>query len=202
MPFMLENFNHSVFSAFAARSDLSGFALLGPYMLAEWAILAGPALLVLLWIFGDTADRRSAVGASLAGLVALAAASLISSLFFHPRPFMDGQARNYLHHVIDSSFPSDHATFLFALAFAMGFSPPRSAPRLWFAIAGLAIIVAWARVYLGAHYPLDMAGAALIGFVSAAPLVTPLGLKFRDAMTQFGEWLYTLPTGRFIDRHH
>ena len=56
------------------------------------------------------------------------------------------------------SFPSGHATVAFACATALALAVPRLALRLF----ALATLVAWSRVYVGVHYPLDvLAGAAL-----------------------------------------
>lgn len=121
---MLDTLNRSLLEWMVASPDTSGGALLLSLVLAEWAIFIGPAALILLWVLGDTQDRRAAVGACLSALLALALAAVISSVYLHPRPFMDGLARNYLHHAADSSFPSDHATVLFALAWSLFLTPP------------------------------------------------------------------------------
>ncbi len=113
---MLETLNRSLLGLVVAPTDLSVGAFLFAFALAKWAIFVIPATLTLLWIFGDTQDRRSAFGAGLAACIALAFAGAISSFYFHPRPFMDGVARNYLHHAVDSSFPSDHAMLWMSVA--------------------------------------------------------------------------------------
>jgi undecaprenyl-diphosphatase len=56
------------------------------------------------------------------------------------------------------SFPSGHATIAFAAATVLGALAPRG--RIVFYL--LAAAIAWSRVYVGVHYPLDvLAGAAL-----------------------------------------
>lgn len=190
---MLDTLNRTLLELTVASSDLSGGALLFSLALAEWAIFIGPAALVLLWVLGDAQDRRAAVGACLSALLALAVASAISSAYFHPRPFMDGLARNYLHHVADSSFPSDHATVLFALAWSLLLTPPTWLKRLWLALLVIACAVGWSRIYLGAHYPLDIAGAAMLGLAAAYALNQPLLIRLRDLGTNAAEKLYSFP---------
>jgi undecaprenyl-diphosphatase len=190
---MLDTLNRSLLEWMVAPPDASGGALLPSLVLAEWASFTGPAALVLLWVLGDTQDRRAAIGACLSALLALALAAGISSIYFHPRPFMDGLARNYLHHVSDSSFPSDHATVLFALAWSLFFTPSFWLKRLWLTLLLLACAVGWSRIYLGAHYPLDIVGAAVLGLLTAYGVNRSSLNRLRDLGTDLAEKLYNLP---------
>lgn len=42
------------------------------------------------------------------------------------------------------------------------------AVRTGLVVMGISILVAWSRIYLGVHFPLDMAGALITGIVSNA----------------------------------
>lgn len=192
---MLETLNRSLLGLVVASPDLSGGALLLAYALAEWAIFVIPATLTLLWIFGDTRDRRAAFGAGLAAVIALACAGAISSLYFHPRPFMDGLARNYLRHAADSSFPSDHATVLFSIAWSLLFESRRRIKQIGAALIVLACAVGWSRIYLGAHYPFDIIGAALLGLATVYAMNKPIAIRFRDRVTDLAERAYSFPLG-------
>lgn len=108
-------------------------------------------LMRVLLVEDETRDRRASVGACLSALLALATAVAISTAVFHARPFMDGLARNYLHQAAESSFPSDHATVLFALPFSMLLTPLILMRWTWLILLTLALVVGWARIYLGAH---------------------------------------------------
>lgn len=190
---MLEQTNQTLMHLLSAPADLSGGGLFLAIMVADWAILLGPSTLVLLWVLGRTDERRAAVGALLSALLALSVSGLVSAQIFHPRPFMDGLTRNYLHHAIDSSFPSDHSAVLFGLAFSMLLSRPTSVRRLWIAGLVLACAVGWSRVFLGAHYPFDIVGGALLGLLAAFVIVSRPGRYVRDHLTSFGEAIYSLP---------
>ena len=72
---------------------------------------------------------------------------------------------NYIHgfNLSEGSFPSGHAALSFAAAYLLN---RLYGPKLRFAylIAGW---IAFTRIYVGAHFPLDAIGGALVGLVTA-----------------------------------
>lgn len=112
------------------------------------------------WLWGSPRTRATLMAAALVGIVALGFNWLISLFWFHPRPFMMHVGHTYLVHAPDSSFPSDHVTLMTAVGLVLVI---RIETRIAGAIVlALAVLTAWARVYLGVHFPLDMAGAAAV----------------------------------------
>ena len=75
-----------------------------------------------------------------------------------------------VHHAADNSFPSDHAGVAFAVAFAVLVFHRRLGLLL---LLG-AVAIAVDRIFVGVHYPVDVAASLLIGLASAL-MVTTLG---------------------------
>ena len=74
----------------------------------------------------------------------------------------------------DHAFPSGHAATSFACATILA----AAAPRLRVPLFVLAALIAWSRVYVGVHYPLDVvAGAALGLLVATALRLLPAALR-------------------------
>lgn len=91
---------------------------------------------------------------------------LIKDIVAAPRPFIALRDANLLFpHGDHDSFPSGHATFLFSLWWALRLthSPRRLAV---FFLAG-AVLVGFARVAAGIHWPLDIIGGVILGITVA-----------------------------------
>jgi len=81
------------------------------------------------------------------------------------------------------SFPSGHATTGFACAATMArFAPLRRAAVVLYA---LAVLIAYSRVYVGVHYPLDVLGGAVLGLLIATALRLSLArFAFRSGLAR------------------
>jgi undecaprenyl-diphosphatase len=65
------------------------------------------------------------------------------------------------------SFPSGHAATSFACAATLARYVSR---RATVGLFSLAVLISWSRVYVGAHYPLDVLAGAVLGLVIATAL--------------------------------
>jgi undecaprenyl-diphosphatase len=140
---------------------------------AEPLFLALIALWFLAgWVRGRPQDRQGVLAAFVAALGALAIVQIIDHLWDRPRPFVAHPATVHLlaAHAPDASFPSDHVTAACAIAVAL-LAYHR---RLGVVALLFAALLAYARVYIGVHYPGDVLGGALLGTLVGGLLVTLL----------------------------
>ncbi len=82
-----------------------------------------------------------------------------------PRPLstLGSQVRVVGEELRQRSFPSGHTACVFALA--AGGAARVGRGRAWAVGLGLASAVGFSRIYVGAHYPVDVAAGALLGLV-------------------------------------
>ncbi|HDU5577065.1 TPA: undecaprenyl-diphosphate phosphatase [Klebsiella aerogenes] len=156
---MLENINYALFALINATPSSSWWAIEVATFIAKDLIIIVPLVVVALWLWGPN-QRQLVFKVMLALALSLSISWVIGHLFPHDRPFVGGVGYNFLHHAADDSFPSDHGTVIFTFALAFLFWH-----RVWSGTLLLVIAsaIAWSRVYLGVHWPLDMLGGLLAG---------------------------------------
>ncbi|MFL5921625.1 MAG: phosphatase PAP2 family protein [Gaiellaceae bacterium] len=83
-------------------------------------------------------------------------------------PLVYAEPRPLVHVPHSAAFPSGHASAAFAAATVIAWaSRPLAVPAYV-----LAALVAWSRVYVGVHWPLDVIGGAAVGTLVAIALLT------------------------------
>lgn len=162
----MERWNQTLFLLLNAAPDASGLLVEVARMLAGGLIWIVPLGMIFGWLRGSTFVRHALVAAAVSGLVALLINQLIGLLWYHQRPLEAGIGRTLMLHAQDSSFPSDHLTLIWAVASSLMLHARLRAAGWMLALLGLP--VAWARIYLGLHFPLDIAGSVLIALASSA----------------------------------
>jgi undecaprenyl-diphosphatase len=173
-PARIEVWNQALFAAINADGTSPQFLVILARVIAESAPAVAALLLVVLWVRKGPELRVRLLDATATALLGLAIAQGIVALWYHPRPFELGLGHQYMAHVPEASFPSDHATLLFGLALSL---LAGTMSRVWgsFFLA-LAVGTAWARVYLGVHFPADMLGGLAVAVMSCGAVTTFRGL--------------------------
>lgn len=161
----MEVINRSLFLLLNAGQYASPILVAAARFLADGPVWLVPIGLTVGWLRGSVVTRQWLLAATLTALCALLINQLIGLAWYHPRPLALGLGRTLIPHVLDSSFPSDHLTLIWGVA--CGLLLHRSTRLAGGMLALTGLPVAWARIYLGVHFPLDMLGAALVASGSA-----------------------------------
>lgn len=133
---------------------------------------------VLLWLSLQRHHHFHYLSFVLGILFAMVASQYLPLLYYHPRPFADGLGVMLVHHQADSSFPSNHTTFLMAVLFAVYWN---SRPHYWSKVALIiALLGAWGRIYVGVHYPFDIVGSTMLAALITGMVTGPSHLLMRS----------------------
>jgi undecaprenyl-diphosphatase len=133
---------------------------------AKYLPLVFALALVALWLTWRHRNQRAAFLAGASALIALGIGQLIGLAFPRPRPYLSHAVHQLIPPSLDTSFPSDHATLGFAVAVMVW----RYNRRAGGALLVLATLMAIARVFVGAHYPGDVLGGAVLGGLTSVAL--------------------------------
>lgn len=186
----MEHINNALFLWINAQ-DPSAAGLLAGYLCAAVLVYLFPLYIVIDWLRADSAGREALLQAVLTAVVALVLAWAIARLWYHPRPFVLGLGHQYLEHEPTASFPSNHLSFIWALCAGLYLHRVRRRSAIVLALIGLP--VAWARIYMGVHFPLDMVGALATAVLSAAlcaPCRHHLIPRLRRIIEPLYHWLF------------
>jgi undecaprenyl-diphosphatase len=179
-------------SIFDAINDLAGQNIVADDLAkaaARYLVFAIAAAVAFYWVVGRGKQRAEnqamVVGAIAAAVLGLAMASLIQHFYIHPRPFADRQdVMLLINHSPDPSLPSEHAVAAFSLAGAALWSRRLLSATILLAAA---LVLGFARIYAGLHYPADIAVAAGVGLLVSFVVVRlagPLIMQLRAAVVR------------------
>jgi len=144
-------------------------------MIALTAIGSGWAALLLLPMMAHRRTRRFAIALAAGLVVQSALVDAVKALTGRVRPWIALGLPPPIGEPRGGSFPSGHASGSFCVATFLAVTlpvvwhAPRGRVRL--AVVGcmvLAALIAFSRVYLGAHFPGDVLGGAVLGAVCGA----------------------------------
>ena len=168
-------------------------------VLAKYAPEIWAAIFLLMWFWPplrQTRSRRAVVYAVAAGALALVVNVLISHVApYRPRPFVvePHTVHALITHARDNSFPSDHAAGSFG--FAIGLMYAGASDGILALL--LALAVAWARVFVGVHWPTDVIAGGVVGVVIG--LLVLAGHRYLDWLVNllFAIFRFKAPARRY-----
>ena len=129
------------------------------------------ALLIGGIIRNDRQMRENALYVGSSTVITMGATLLLKQLIKRRRPFVQNLKIVAVYTAGSTSFPSGHASSSFATATALSSAYPK-----WYVIAPAMLwagSVSYSRMYLGVHYPTDVAAGAILGSGTAL-LLQPL----------------------------
>lgn len=140
-----------------------------PFLLPIFLIitqLGSIYILMVLLIFYVAKQRYHIVLRMLmTGTLAYLLAGFVKEIWGRPRPDELLQGVVNLDNVIGSGFPSGHVALATALALTVGHYLPKKYNWL---VPVWIVAVAYSRIYLGVHAPLDIIGGFAVGWLSYA----------------------------------
>lgn len=157
--------NLHLFELINAAPGLGPVRLVLAAVLAQWLIWLVPIAMTIAWVRGDIVARAELLQMLLAASIALGLAQIVVHVWPQPRPFALHLGTQYLQHGNDPGLPSDHVTVFWSLAFS-ALTSRRYA--VWgLPLMAIGLVVGWARVYLGVHFPFDIIAALPVALASA-----------------------------------
>lgn len=183
---MTDTLNHTLYLFINAGSETPTALIDIAAFLAKKVIYLIPPMLLAMWLWGNGPYRNSALKALLVTVVALGCNQLIGIYFPTLRPFELGVGHTYLEHAPTPSFPSNHLAIFFSISLCL---IRGAAPRLGVVVLIAGAIVAWARVFVGVHFPIDMVGSIFVT-LAVYLAITPLWRHYGPAITAQFERLY------------
>lgn len=157
----IDRLNLYFFNILNAPDQASSFMTHYAIFIAHDLIYVMLLIFAVLWLRGNYQIKKQILKAFIFTCITLSISEMASAFFNTPRPFVMDVGRTLIEHSATGSFPSNHMAIFSSIAFAYYFSEQRQVGKFLIILAWL---VAWSRIYVGVHFPVDMIGAFLLAF--------------------------------------
>lgn len=168
------------FNSWAGRSRIFDALIV---FFGQYFVYILVATLILWWFINtDKIKSRQALTMAFFSFVIarFGVTEIIRAIFPRQRPYLAHQVVQLIPKGIEPSFPSGHATALFAIAMAVYFYNK----KLGYWLFAVAAVVSVARVIAGVHYPSDILAGAVVGIITAWLMEWFLGVKISKLSAQ------------------
>ena len=160
---MLEHINQQLFMYINAPDQVTQIDRYFAIFMANDTLYLLCLCLILCWFLGSYSTKSIVIKAILCCSLALCLGYFISLVLPHERPFVLHLGNTLISHAATASFPSNHMTIFSSIAISFIYS---KLFKWGYFLLMLACGVAWARIYVGVHFPLDMLGALILAFIT------------------------------------
>ena len=159
----LDNQITSAINSLAGRLQALDYSAI---FFAKYAVFIIILSIAITWFFrtDQSVWRFRAISSGMAVAIGLLLNQAILQFVSRIRPYDLGITHLIVAKSADPSFPSDHATLAFAIAFTLFLLRD----RLGFGYLFIAILVGLARVFVGIHFVGDVVGGAMTALLAAA----------------------------------
>ena len=121
--------------------------------------------IIMYWFTRKRENRIMIISSMFAFVVAEVFGAIAGAIHSNNQPFAElSNVNQLIGHVIDNSFPSDHAIEFFSICITFLLFK-KNLRYVWLAIA---ILVSISRVWVGVHYPADILVGTILGIIGAA----------------------------------
>ncbi len=120
---------------------------------------------LLYYWFKDKEYKNISLYSGYSAVLGISLNFLITLFYFHPRPFMEHIGVLLINHKPETSFPSDHTTFMLSIGFMFLYF--KKTRNLGIVLSVLGLAGGTARIYSGLHYPFDILGSVLVAIISS-----------------------------------
>ncbi|WP_424354505.1 undecaprenyl-diphosphatase [Methanobacterium sp. MBAC-LM] len=188
---MIEQLNMALFYMINQYAGLNPFVDTFAILTAQYMPIIFIMALICLWIKKGTTTKNIVLYAIYAAILGLIINYVIGQFYFHPRPFMIPIGTILFHYTAETSFPSDHTTFMISIALMISYFKETRKISIILLILGL--IGGFSRVFAGVHFPLDIIGSIGVSIIASLAIyylkdnLTSLNRKIEGMYSKIAE---------------